>query len=287
MIRPGPLEDFARIFAPSGFDENAFLACYGMAECGLAVSFAPLDRGMELDCVDSDRLAQNREALPVDCTPGEKNTNGNTFVKCGTPLPRYEFEIRDAQGLVLPERECGTLFVRGPNVMSGYFGDPETTSEVLSSDGWFNTGDLAYRISDTLVITGREKDLIIINGRNIWPQDLEYLAQLQPEVRSGDAAAFSVPGPDGEEMPIILIECRNSNSAKRVELIERLNTLVLEELGIDCLIYLVPRNALPRTTSGKLSRSTARSKFLERVAKEQLTQADLDLHEPELVSLAM
>ena len=137
------------------------------------------------------------------------------------------------------------------------------------------------------LITGREKDLIIINGRNIWPQDLEYLAQLQPEVRSGDAAAFSVPGPNGEEMAIMLIECRNSNSAKRVELIERLNTLVLEELGVDCLIYLVPRNALPRTTSGKLSRSTARSRFLERVTKEQLTQADLDLHEPELVRLAV
>jgi Acyl-CoA synthetases (AMP-forming)/AMP-acid ligases II len=141
-----------------------------------------------------------------------------------------------------------------------------------------NTGDLAYRISGEIVITGRKKDLIIINGRNIWPQDLEYLAQAQPEVRSGDAAAFSVPGPDGGEKAVTMIECRESDAAKRTALIERLRTIFLEELGLDCLICLVPRKTLPRTTSGKLSRSQARRRFLEQFGKELLTQSNMDIY---------
>jgi len=279
MIRPGPLEDFAKVFAPCGFKEDAFLACYGMAECSLAVSFAVLDRALELDCVDGDCLARDRKAVPVDSRQGGDATRVRAFVKCGTPLPRYEIDVRDSQGRPLPDRHCGTLFVRGPSVMSGYFGDPGKTREVLSPDGWLNTGDLAYRISGDIVITGREKDLIIINGRNIWPQDLEYLAQAQPEVRSGDAAAFSVPGPDGGEKAVTMIECRESDVAKRTELIERLRTIFLEELGLDCLVCLVPRKTLPRTTSGKLSRSQARRRFLAQFGKELLTQSSLDTYE--------
>ena len=279
MIRPGPLEDFAKVFAPCGFKKDAFLACYGMAECSLAVSFAVLDRALELDCVDRDCLARDRKAVPVDIGHGGDATRVRPFVKCGTPLPRYEIAVRDSQGRALPDRHCGTLFVRGPSVMSGYFGDPEKTRAVLSPDGWLNTGDLAYRISGEIVITGRKKDLIIVNGRNIWPQDLEYLAQAQPEVRSGDAAAFSVPGPDGGEKAVTMIECRESDVAKRTELIERLRTIFLEELGLACLICLVPRKTLPRTTSGKLSRSQARRRFLAQFGKELLTQSSLDTYE--------
>jgi len=102
--------------------------------------------------------------------------------------------------------------------MSGYFGDPEATQQVLSPDGWLDTGDLGYRIGNSFVVTGREKDLIILNGRNIWPQDLEYLAEQQTEVRTGDASAFSVPGPDGEEKAVLVIQCRVSDVVKRASL---------------------------------------------------------------------
>jgi fatty-acyl-CoA synthase len=250
-----------------------------MAECSLAVSFAPLDSSLEVDCVDGDCLTRDRKAVPVGMDDRADDTRVKPFVSCGTPLPPYEIEVRDALGRVLPDRHCGTLFVRGPSVMSGYFGDPDTTREVLSPDGWLNTGDLAYSISGKLVITGREKDLIIIKGRNIWPQDLESLAQEQPEVRSGDAAAFSAPGPGGDERAVIMIECREPEASKRDELIRRLTALIHEELGIGCLVCLVPRKTLPRTTSGKLSRSEARRKFLHRFKKEQLTQSSIDIYE--------
>ncbi len=272
-IRPGPLEDFAEVLAPSGFDRRAFLACYGMAECSLAVSFAPLGRGLELDCVDGDRLAESREARPSSVGMPEKSQGRATrLVNCGRPLPGYQVEVRDEHGEVLPERHCGTVFVKAPSVMSGYFNDPAVTAEALSPDGWLNTGDLGYPIGDSLVITGRVKDLIIINGRNIWPQDLEYLAEQQPEVRTGDASAFSVPGGDGEERAVLVIQCRESDVAERASLIERLHSLIREELGIDCFIELVPPHTLPRTSSGKLSRSGARRDFLKRIGSERLVQ---------------
>jgi fatty-acyl-CoA synthase len=156
--------------------------------------------------------------------------------------------------------------------MSGYFGDLQATREVLSPDGWLNTGDLAYRVGNSIVITGREKDLIIINGRNIWPQDLESLAEQQPEIRTGDASAFSVADPEGQERAVMMVQCRQSDKQKRAGLRERLHGLVSEEFGIDCLIELVPRNTLPRTTSGKLSRSGARKEYLKRMAVEQATE---------------
>ena len=146
--------------------------------------------------------------------------------------------------------------------MSGYLNDPEATAAVLSEDGWLNTGDLGYQIEGNIVITGRAKDLIIINGKNIWPQDLEYLAEQQPEVRVGGSLAFSVPNPSGGEICVLKIQCRQADPTKRSSLISRLTGIIRTELGIDCYITLVSKRKLPRTSSGKLSRSKARLNFM-------------------------
>lgn len=271
-IRPEPLLRFAEMLAPSGFDARAFLACYGMAECSLAVSFSPLSAGLQMDAVDAELLAERQIARPAGGTPTGGSPKSKSFVKCGAALPGYEIQVRDARGQVLPERRVGTFFVRGPSVMSGYFGEPELTREVLSEDGWLNTGDLAYIAEGSVVITGREKDLIILKGRNIWPQDLEAIAESQPEVRTGDASAFSVAAADGEDAAVLVIECRDQSTSRRDELVRRLKGLIRQELGIECFIELVPRNTLPRTTSGKLSRSGAKADFLKRVAEGRTEQ---------------
>ncbi len=269
-IRPEPLARFAESLAPSGFNKKAFVACYGMAECSLAVSFAPLGRGLEMDRVDGDHHAAHQEARPLESLPEERRaTRISSFVDCGRPLPGYEVVIRNAQGKPLPERRSGVIFVRGPSVMSGYFDDLEETRATLSPDGWLDTGDIGYRIGENIVITGRKKDLIIINGRNIWPQDLEYLAEQQPEVRPGDALAFAAPAWDGEDTTVMVVQCRETEAAKRTELVERLQRLVREELGIECFVELVPLHTLPRTSSGKLSRSRARQNYIEERARKQ------------------
>ena len=271
LIRTGSLEFFADRLKPSGFDRHAFLPCYGMAECSLAICFGELGKGFVEDHVDAVQLAEHRKAVAVVPRVENADERTNTFINCGAPLPGYDMEVRDPEGRPLPERRCGLLHVRGSSVMSGYFGNLKATREVLTPDGWLNTGDLAYRVGSDVYITGRAKDLIIVNGRNIWPQDIEYLAECQPEIRTGDASAFSCVSPAGEEQAVVMVQCRESDPGKRVELTERLHRLIREELGIGCIIDLVPRNTLIRTTSGKPSRHGTRKVYLERIAANTST----------------
>ena len=270
MIRPEALRPFADRLRPSGFDARAFLPCYGMAECSLAVCFAPLGQLLQTDHVDADLLSEKQIAVPVD--PQSENGNSkrfSTFVNCGAPLSEYDLEIRNSSGRVLPERHCGTLYLRGPSVMSGYFGDFQSSQAVLSEDGWLNTGDVAYRIGSSVVITGREKDMIIIHGRNIWPQDIEYLVDLQQEVGPRNCLAFSVPGPDGEEQAVVMVQCYVADRQHGEDLAQRIERLIHDELGIMCKVVLVPPDSLPHTTSGKPSRSSARKEYLSSVTADQ------------------
>jgi fatty-acyl-CoA synthase len=273
MIRPDALEAFADRFASAGFDRRAFVACYGMAECSLAVSFSPLDTGLRVDRIDRNRMTDSRIALPIDDTPNRAEVG--RFVNCGRPLPGFEVEVRDEDGRALPARRCGTVFVRGLSVSPGYFSDPAATAEVLSPDGWLDTGDLGYHVDESLVITGRRKDLLIINGRNIWPQDLEFVVSQHPQVNARGAAAFSVPGPDGEETAAMVVQCRVSTPERRAALVASLQAAILEEVGIHCAIELVPPHTLPRTSSGKLSRVGARADYLKRQAEAAVAPAEL------------
>jgi len=285
MIRAETLERFTRRLAPAGFDPKAFLACYGMAECSLAVSFAPVGEGLRVDTVDGEILSGEGVAVPLLPGSEAEKVHVNTYVDCGSALSDHEIEIRDPQGRALPERQCGVLHVRGPSLMSGYFGHPETTRQVLSDDGWLNTGDLAYRVGDSIFLTGRQKDLIIVNGRNIWPQDLEYIAEQQPEVRSSDSLAFVAPDADGTERVVLVVQCRESEPAKRAQLVHRLKARISEELAIECVVDLVPLHTLPRTSSGKLSRSEARRIFIESTSEKAASVAQ-DVADLELRRLA-
>lgn len=262
-IRPETLHNFGSTLAQAGFDERAFLACYGLAESSLAVSFAPVFEGLKTDLVDGNHLSEHHEAVPVS-RDDEEVARFNHFAVCGKPIAGHDVVVRDEAGRECEERHCGSVYVRGPSVMNGYFRNDQITRETLSGDGWLNTGDIGYKLGGDIVITGRRKDLIIINGRNIWPQDLEYIAQLQPEVRPGEASAFSVPGSEGEELAVLVIHCRETDDVRRADLVRRLQRAIHEELGIDCIIDLVPPRTLVRTSSGKLSRSSTRQGFLER-----------------------
>jgi fatty-acyl-CoA synthase len=270
MIRPQWLRQFAEVLEPAGFQSAAFVPCYGMAECSLGVSFAELGSGLSVDCLDAEALASRGEAIPFVGDPGQ--THGE-FVNCGRPLSEFAVDIRDADGVVLGERHCGRIFLKGPSLMIGYFANPEISAAVLSNDGWLDTGDLGYMAGRELYITGRAKDLLIINGRNIWPQDLEQLAEQHPEVRVQDASAFAVPGEGDADVAVLVVQCRETDASLRAELADRITQSVAAGFGITCLVELVPPHTLPRTSSGKLSRSLARKQFLAR--REQPVTAQL------------
>lgn len=267
-IQPQRLERFAELLAPAGFDARAFLPCYGLAESSLAVTFAALDRGIRVDRVDGEALASRSVAVPVDAAHAADNLV-NTFVNCGHPLPGHEAVIRDPDGQPLPDRHLGRVTVKGPSVMTAYFDDPDSTADAFHGDGWLDTGDLGFRTDEGLFITGRGKDLIIVHGRNIWPQDLERLAEEQPDVRVGDVSAFAATDPEGVKKVIMLVQCRLSEEAERTALVKRLQRQIHAEFGINCRIDLVPPRTLPRTSSGKLSRAQARLDFIRRVGWTQ------------------
>ena len=180
----------------------------------------------------------------------------------GKPVSGMEVEIRGGDGALLPDREIGNLYVRGASVMAGYFRDAEATAACLSDDAWLDTGDMGYLSSGYIFIVGRAKDMIIINGRNHWPQDIEWAVEQLPGFKAGDIAAFAIAGPAGEETPAVLVHCRVSDPQERGRLRDDIRERVRAITGITPVVELVPPRTLPRTSSGKLSRTKARNLYL-------------------------
>ena len=260
MIRPDVLARFADTFAPAGFDRRIFVPSYGMAEVCLAITFAPRGRGVVSDTVERKALAETNRAVPAG-NPGDGHES-RQFVRCGVPLPGHRLEVRGRDGKLLGDREVGRIFVRGPSVMAGYFEAPDATQEVLADDGWLDTGDLGYLLEGEIVVTGRAKDLIIVNGRNIWPQDIEWAVEAEGVVKGGDAAAFSVDSGDGERV-IVAVVARVAPGEAREALSRDVAGAVRKAVAVDCDVVLVaPKLGLPHTSSGKLSRSRTRANYL-------------------------
>ncbi|MCK5575972.1 MAG: AMP-binding protein, partial [Sphingomonadales bacterium] len=264
MIRPDVMEHFLSVFQKAGFKPTTFMPSYGLAECTLAVSFMPENTGIVTDKVD-ERILSGEVSLAR--ANGHINGEGGPeryrdVVNCGVPLPEYEVEIRDAAQNAMDEHDIGRIFLRGVSVMQGYFNDEQATKDVLSDDGWLDTGDMGYMLDGSIYIVGRAKDMIIVNGRNHWPQDIEWSVEQLAGIRSGDIAAISLPGDDDEEVPTVLVQCRLRDQDERRAFVEQIKTKILDDTGIQCRIELIPPKTLPRTSSGKLSRVKARQQFL-------------------------
>ncbi|MEQ9662673.1 MAG: AMP-binding protein, partial [Parasphingopyxis sp.] len=170
-------------------------------------------------------------------------------------------EIRGEDGSILGDKQIGKVWVQSPAVMDGYFRDQEATDACLV-DGWLDTGDMGYLSDEYLYIVGRAKDMIIINGKNHWPQDIEWAVEQLPGFKSGDIAAFSITSANGEEEPAVLVQCRTSDVNERSKLHGLIREKVRAITGMQCVVELVPPRTLPRTSSGKLSRAKARNLYL-------------------------
>lgn len=259
MVRPEPLAKFAEQFASRGFKASAFVPSYGMAETALALSFAPAGQGIRFDTLDSEKL--ERENLAVPAVAGTERRRD--FVLCGPALPDHEFEVRGESGKPLTTGQVGRIYARGPSMMQGYYGQAEATEAVLAADGWLDTGDLGYFRDGQIVITGRAKDLIIVNGRNIWPQDLEWTVEREVSaLRSGDVAAVSVDD-GGSERIVVLVEFRTADDETRDNLKKEVAGVLRLRHGVETDVVTVPPRTLPRTSSGKLSRSKAKTMYLQ------------------------
>ena len=217
-----------------------------------------------------DRNEYERAGRAVAITDGIDKAARRTraFTVCGRPLPGYAVKIRDGDGSTLPDRQIGRVVVKGPSLMTGYFGKSQETREVLGADGWLDTGDMGYLIDGELVITGRSKDLIIVKGRNVWPQDLEWAIERLPDVRSGSVAAFALGQGDEEERVAVVVECYSQDTAHREKLRQDVAATVHRTAGVHAEVVVVPPRSLPFTSSGKLSRVATRARYLDGCLKD-------------------
>lgn len=260
------LHQFAECFRQVNFDNKTFMPCYGLAENALAVSFSDEASGVVVNEVDRDILEYQGKAV----APGAETRAVSTFVNCGKALPEHGIEIRNEAGMPVAERVVGHICISGPSLMSGYFGDQVSQDEIAAT-GWLDTGDLGYLLDGYLYVTGRIKDLIIIRGRNIWPQDIEYIAEQEPEIHSGDAIAFVT----AQEKIILQIQCRISDEERRGQLIHALAARIQSEFGVTAAIDLLPPHSIPRTSSGKPARAEAKKRYQKAYAASLNVQESL------------
>lgn len=254
MIRPDVMQAFVNVFAAAGFKASAFLPSYGLAEATLAVTIMPPGEGIRVELVEEERLS----GAPRDLS---RPARYRAIVNCGKAVRDMALEIRGEAGNPVPDHHIGKVWCQGPSVMHSYFRDPESTAACLI-DGWLDTGDMGYLVDGYLFIVGRAKDMIIINGKNHWPQDIEWAVEQLPGFHQGDIAAFSVETENGDEVPAVLVHCRISDPAERIKLHDQIRDKVRSITGMNCVIELVPPRTLPRTSSGKLSRAKAKKLYL-------------------------
>ncbi|MBU8897137.1 fatty acyl-AMP ligase [Corallococcus sp. M34] len=252
-IAPGTLRQFARVLGEhSRLSPRALLPAYGLAESTLAVTMKPLDEELRTRRVDSAFQQTGQARLAEPDAPALEH------VSCGVPFPEHEVVILDREGQPLPDGQEGAIHVRGPSVMAGYFQNEEQSREALKA-GWLNTGDLGYFCDGHLYVTGRTKDLIILNGRNLHPQVIEWAVSEVEGVRRGNVVAFSRPGDEGEELVVVA----ETSSSDRVGLSAQIEYVVrLSQNVRRAEVVCIGPGGLPKTSSGKVKRHQVRELYL-------------------------
>ncbi|NNE95287.1 MAG: AMP-binding protein [Acidimicrobiales bacterium] len=256
-VDPNSVRAFVEAGARHGLRPEAIFPAFGMAEVCIAGSFPIPLTGMETDIVDAEILELEHRAVNVD----SDHQNAREIVKLGRAVPGLEMRICDpVSGEVLAEREVGELLIRGSSVTTGYYRRPEANAD-LFRDGWLCTGDLAYMADGQMVMCGRIKDLIIVGGRNVYPQDVERAVGGIDGIRSGNVIAFSVEGRGGKEAVAVVAETRADD---REIVLRDVHEAVLVAVGVPAKeVALVKPGTLPKTSSGKLQRTLCKEQFLD------------------------
>jgi fatty-acyl-CoA synthase len=265
-IRPETLESFAEAFGRVGFKKEALIPSYGMAESSLAISFSERSEGMKSISVHGPTLWETGEAslAPDDAEDAVR------LVSCGREFPDHKIRVFDpndaASDTPLPERRVGELRIAGPSVMRGYWEDAERTRDSFAGP-FLKTGDLGFLHGGHVFICGRSKEVIIVNGRNYYPQDMEWEASKVGGVRKGNVVAFGARDPSGmerdRERVVIAFEVQEPERLGHASsLLTEVRKAVQEGMGLtlDDVVALPP-GALPKTSSGKLQRAKTRELY--------------------------
>ncbi|MDH3680672.1 MAG: AMP-binding protein [Acidimicrobiia bacterium] len=256
-VDPASVRAFIEAGQRHGLRPGAVFPAFGMAEVAIAGCFPVPMSGLQTDVVDAERLEVQHRADPVDAT----HPNAREIVTLGRPVPGLRFRIVDpTTGAERGEREVGELQIAGTSVMSGYYKRPDVDAESFNGE-WFRTGDLAYLVDGQMAMCGRIKDVIIVGGRNVYPQDIERAVGDIDGIRAGNVIAFGIPGRHSKERVVVVAETRADD-------LDRIKAEVTEQsmsaVGVPCRdVALVKPGTLPKTSSGKLQRALCRQQYLD------------------------
>ncbi|MEQ8192890.1 MAG: AMP-binding protein [Rhodospirillales bacterium] len=281
-ISPTTLERFCKRFAAYGFDRRAMMPVYGLAESSVALAFPPLRRGPVIDRIRREPFMDTGRALPAE--PDDANVR--TFVACGHPLPGHQIRIVDAAGHELPDRREGRLQFKGPSATSGYYRNSEKTRELFDHD-WLESGDRAYIADGDVYITGRNKDVIIKGGRNIYPDELEDAIGNLSGIGKDAVAVFGMTDPQsGTERLIVVAESRRWDSDAADSLRAEINALAADMIGMPAdEVMLAPPRSVPKTSSGKIRRSSTRELYEQKAIGRPQRGARMQIFRLALTSL--
>ena len=256
-VDPVTMDAFIAAAEPHGFRPAAAFPAFGMAEVAIAGTFPPPMRGLVVDTVDRTILETERYAAPV----AEGSDGSRSLARLGRAVPGLELRICDpTSGEVMAEREVGELEIRGTSVTPGYYRHPEATAAAFH-DEWLRTGDLAYLVDGELVVCGRIKDVIIVGGRNVFPEDVERAVAEVDGVRAGNVIAFGVKGRKGREAFVVVAETKEHEAGG---IRRAVSARVRQAVGLPPEeVVLVAAGTLPKTSSGKLQRSLCKTRYLE------------------------
>jgi 1-acyl-sn-glycerol-3-phosphate acyltransferase len=258
-VSPATIREFTERFKKYGFRATAMAPCFGLAESTVGLAFPPAGRAPIVDHIRRQQLVTEGRAIPATA----EEADVLDLVACGQPLTGQEFRVVDGTGRELGERREGRLQFRGTSSTSGYFRNPAKTAELFAADGWLETGDLAYIAGGDLFLTGREKDIMIRAGRNIYPQELEAAVGNIEGVRRGCVAVFGSADPvSGTERIVVVAETRERDHEARARLRQRINEASMELLDTPPdEVVLAPPHSVLKTSSGKLRRSASRELY--------------------------
>jgi fatty-acyl-CoA synthase len=264
-VDPKAVDAFVAEASRFGFTPGGVFPAFGMAEVAIAGTFPPRGRGLRTDVVDRIVLETQRVAKPLEVFDADDlGVTARSLPLLGTAVPGLEMKVVNPDSYEeVPERHVGELLLRGTSVTPGYYKRPDATA-ALFKDGWLCTGDLAYILDGELVLCGRIKDVIIVGGRNVFPEDIERAVGPLDGVRAGNVIAFGMEGYKGKESVVVVAEVRVSDTSGGLdEIRDRIHHRTLEVCGIPPRdVMLVTPGTLPKTSSGKLQRAKCRDEYL-------------------------
>ncbi|MBD8499641.1 non-ribosomal peptide synthetase [Paenibacillus arenosi] len=258
---------FLEKLIPQGLRADVFFPVYGMAEASLAITFPKIGDGLQSVCLARNQLNKGKRVRFVT----EEDSKGVIFVDEGFPVDNCRIRICGDDDQLLPERTIGHIHIQGDNVTKGYYNNPEATERVLTTDGWLRTGDLGFIHNGRLVVTGREKDILFVNGQNFYPYDIENVAETIEGIQLGRVVACGAYNTERAQDDLIIFLYAKPNMETFIPLSREVKRTIKDKMGLD-VQEVIPIRRIPKTTSGKVQRYKLAANYVDGVYSEIINE---------------